>query len=541
MRRLLKRDSTARRTAVALRLLMVALAVPVVAQERQIPSFVVKHYDLDLKIDPIEKSVTGHVTITSEIMADEVASIALDLSPTLNVISVKSEGKDLQFEHSDSHLTIKLARPYPSHSKLELTIQYKGQPSGKGFAFEEHQSVPMIYSYGLPFTAQQWFPCQDTPSEKADSADIRLTIPASLVAASNGKLVKETTNADGTKTFHWHESYPIYPDVISVAVTNYVTFTLPYQYSASETMPMTFYVYPEDREKAQRQFAVLPDMMKHHSNAFGAYPFVKEKYGIAEFAKYSFREHQTLPSLAARLITGGRESDWILAHELAHQWFGNSLSVKNWSHVWLNEGFATYAYALWKESAAGRGEYFKVMQGFDVEFVGPLCIKNTDNPKELFSETVFQKGAWVLHMLRHVLGDEPFAKALKTYVNTYAYKTVSTEDFQVVCEKIYGHSLSWFFKEWVYGANRPFYEFKWSAGENGKRPILKLTISQVQTDAELFEMPLDVVIKTTSGERKTVVLQKSKSQEFELPVEGEVNDVEIDPEGWVLKKIQRLP
>jgi aminopeptidase N len=504
-------------------------------------TFKVKHYALDLRIDPASKSIRGRVIVSAVVTVDNISNISLDMSADLTAVSVKSEGTDLIFTHQNDHLKISLAHKYSENSLFAVTVEYKGSPSGKGFVFGEHESVPMVYSYGLPYTAQQWFPCKDAPDDKADSADITVTVPALLFAASNGKLAKETTNGDGTKTYYWQVSYPIYPDVISLAVTNYVSFTLTYQYSASGTMPMTFYVYPTDVKKAQQQFTVLPDMMKHHVAAFGEYPFVKEKYGIAEFEKRSFREHQTLPSLAADLITGGHESDWILAHELAHQWFGNSITVKNWSHIWLNEGFANYAYALWKEAVSGKSEYRALMRSWDKdEFVGSVFIKHTDNPEELFSETTFQKGAWVLHMLRHVMGDETFSKALKSYVKAYSYKNASTEDFEVVCEREYGHPLNWFFKEWVYGINRPIYEYKSRITQKDDESIVKLTVNQTQTNADIFEMPIDVVVMTTDGERRFVAWQKSKSQDFEFSVMGRIEKVDLDPDGWILRRIRQL-
>ena len=503
--------------------------------------FAIKRYNLDLHIDPSTKRISGRAHLDILFTSDTLRTISLNMADSLTPISVESENAALRFVHVANHLMVKLQRPYKADSHFELTISYEGSPSRRGLAFDEHMSAPMIYSYGLPFTAQHWFPCKDAPGDKADSADITITVPTPLVAASNGRLARTTTNNDGTTTFYWRVRYPIYPDVISLAVTNYATFTLPYHYNDSlEAMPMTFYVYPEDLEKAKQQFRILPEMMKHHVAVFGEYPFIKEKYGVAEFAKASFREHQTLPSFAAKLITGGRESDWILAHELAHQWFGNCISVKNWSHIWLNEGFANYAYALWKEDTEGEEAYFNLLRSWDKdEFDGSVFINDPTNKDALFSETTFQKGAWVLHMLRHVIGDEAFFNAVRSYVKTYAYKSASTEDFETVCEREYGRPLNWFFKEWVYGVNRPFYQYTWEVMPGADRNTVELTINQTQSDPAAFEMPIDVVIKTEKGENKFVIWHKSTCQNFEFSVEGLPERVELDPEGWILKKVRQ--
>jgi aminopeptidase N len=515
-------------------------AVPPVRMHRD-NNFKVKRYALDLHIDTSAKRISGRVTLNIAAAADELRGFSLNMSDNLHVISVRSQDKDLKFIHQSNLLNINLERSYEVNSLFEVAVNYEGMSSEHGLVFDQHQSMPMVYTYGLPFTAQQWFPCKDVPSDKADSADVAITVPVPLVAASNGTLSRTTTNRDGTRTFYWEVNYPIYPDVISVAVTNYAMFTLPYHYEKSEAMPIAFYVYPEDLEKAQKQFAILPEMMRHHAAAFGEYPFIKEKYGVAEFAKKSFREHQTLPSFAAKLITGGHENDWILAHELAHQWFGNCISVKSWSHIWLNEGFANYAYALWKESVEGKEAYLSVMRSWDKdEFAGSVFIKDPTNTGALFSETTFQKGAWVLHMLRHVMGDKAFSNALRSYVKTYSYRSACTEDFQSVCEIEYGRSLDWFFKEWVYGVNRPAYQYTWHTRRSGDWSLVDLKINQEQTNGDVFEMPIDVLIKTDAGERRFIAWQKSRSQAFTFTVDGRPNRVEFDPEGWVLKKLKKL-
>lgn len=498
-------------------------------------------YAIRLRVDPAAKMISGSVTVKALALVPSLSEISLDLADDMTVASVQSEAGSLEFKHSQNQISIKLGRRLKRRSIFTVTVNYQGQPKGEGFNFGEHNSVPMISTYGLPFNAQQWWPCKDTPLDKADLLDLELTVPSSLVAASNGKLIKEANNNDGTKTFFWSVRYPIYPDTVSLAITDYQTFTLPYRSSSTRLMDMIFYVYPSDLDKAKIDFGVLPAMMKNHAAIFGEYPFLKEKYGVAEFAVRSFREHQTLPSYGAPLITGDHRNDFILAHELAHQWFGNAITVKSWSHIWLNEGFATYAYALWREHLGGSKDYLEAMRKFDRgEFQGPVFIQDPTDASKLFTPTTFNKGAWVLHMLRHVTGDEKFFRALKLYVKRYAYKNADTEDFRAVCETIYGQPLDWFFKQWVYGVNRPQYEYQWAATSVGGKHIVKLTINQTQTNAGLFRAPLDVVLTTTSGEKRFVVWDELKSQSFELLAAKDVTQLQIDPDGWVLKKIKEV-
>jgi len=498
----------------------------------------VKTYTIVLRIDPVAKSMSGSVTMAAVASSPRLSTVSLDLADNLTVVSVKSEGRELKFTHDQNRVAVELRHRYQRGARFEVTVNYHGQPKGDGFSFGEHQSIPMISTYGLPYTAQQWWPCKDTPLDKADSLDLILTVPEPLFAVSNGKLISEKQNADRTRTFHWSVRYPIYPDTVSLAATNYETFTLPYQYSPTRSMPMVFYVYPEDLPKAKTDFSVLPDIMTTYTAIFGPYPFLREKYGVAEFSVNSFREHQTLPSYGAPRITGDHKNDFILAHELAHQWFGNSISVKSWSDVWINEGFATYAYALFIEQRDGPAAYRDAVKKMDrPNFSGSVFVADPKDQDKLFSATTFYKGAWVLHMLRHVMGDKQFLHALRIYVRTFSYKNASTDDFKRVCESEYGRTLDWFFKEWIYGSGRPEYKYHWTTiSRGGNKYDLQLTLDQVQTDSGFFSMPLDVFVTTATGERKFVVWDTHRSQTFQFSLDEEVTQVQVDREGWVLKK-----
>lgn len=507
-------------------------------------NFDVKHYDIHIRIDVANRSISGTVTLKALAVVSDLKTIRLDLADEMNVESVTSDGQKLTFDHSNRRLTINLARTYRKGSPFEVTTNYSGQPStptdrSPGFLFSSRRSVPVVGSFGLPLNAPDWLSCKDGPGDKADSADIAITLPQELVAVSNGNLVNETNNSNGTKTSSWAIRYPIYPDVISVMATNYVTFTLPYKSLAGGSMDIKFYVYPEDLEKAKVDFSMVPDMMSYYASIFGEYPFLKEKYGIAEFER-GWKEHQTIPSYTYMRLTGDHKNDFIVGHELAHQWFGNSLSLKNRSHIWLNEGFSDYAYWLWVERSQGRTAYMSVMkEASQSEFSGPIYIiepKMSERSK-LTSLSLFARSAVVLHMLRHVMGDASFFQAMKKYVKTFTYKNVDTEDYQRICEQVYGRQLGWFFKEWVYGAGQPEYQYKWTVAQAGNKQMLKLLVNQVQTGS-LFQMPLDVEVTTPAGKQTFVVWNKLKTESFDLPVTGSVSQVEIDPQHWVLKKLK---
>jgi aminopeptidase N len=494
----------------------------------------VQHYRLDLHVDPESKSLRGVVEVRAQLTSAAATELMLDLAQTLMVDAVTLNGKPARFTHQDQRIRIATHEPQSRGAPLSLVVSYHGTPQGNGFTFAAHEGRPAISNYGLPFTARQWWPNKDGPADKADSAEILITVPQPLIAASNGKLAATLVNADGTRTYRWLVQYPIYPDVISVAIGEYTVFEDLYRAANGTTMPLVYYVFAEDEAKARRDFSILPDMMRSHVEHFGEYPFLREKYGIAAFMTHSFREHQTLPSYSRRLITGDHTNDAILAHELAHQWFGNSLSVRDWKHVWLNEGFSTYAAMLWQERREGRAAYVAALakaEQYDLE--GSVFIDNVTDSKRMFGATTFQKGAWVLHMLRHVMGDERFFAALRAYVAEYSYRNVTTEDFRAVCERFYGKTLEWFFQQWIYGISRPTYQVSWTSGERDGN--LALTIRQVQPSAPVFAMPIDVRVATSEGAKRFVIWNDRKEQTFSIALREKPMSVAIDPDGWILK------
>jgi aminopeptidase N len=446
-----------------------------------------------------------------------------------------AEGRRVPATHRAALLTIALPRRI-SGPTVAVTVAYHGIPKGDALTFGHHGPGVVISSYGLPYSAREWWPCRDTPASKADSADIEITAPGGLTAASNGRLVSRRVNGDGTATTHWSVRYPIYADVISVAISDYASFALAYRGDGGDTVPMPFYVFPEDEAKARVDFSALPAMLAHHVRRFGPYPFAREKYGVAEMAVESFREHQTLPGYGPKFITGDHGNDRILAHELAHQWFGNALSVKSWSDVWLNEGFATYAALLWEEEVKGEAHYLDVMRTHMVPavYAGRLYVADSGAVDSMFTSVTFFKGAFVLHMLRHVIGETAFFAALRRYVADNLYRTVTTDDFVRACEREYGKPLDWFFREWVYGAGAPAYDMPtWTAQRTGRGYHVTVLIRQTQ-DAAIFRMPLDIALTTAQGTTRRVVWDSTRVQQSGLDVADSVTTVSIDPDGWVI-------
>ena len=511
-----------------------AICSPVLAAA---PVSAVGHYGLDIRLDSSAGRFTGSVSIAFTRAAGDTTPLAVDMAAALKAENVVLDDQPATFTHEGDVLSVQWPTGGAGKNSHVLLVRYSGLPDRQGLRFTSDPGGHYVVNFGMPYTAKHWWPDFDDPSLKARSADIRISLPKDLTAVSNGSLAEVKDLPGGQHEYHWVESYPIYPDVLSIAAADYVRLDSSYTDAAGQAVPIRYYVLKQDAALAEKEFAFVPDVLKVYERFFGAYPFAREKYGIAEVPFPSFREHQTIPSLGRGLMTGASPV-WdlgtvqnVIAHDMAHQWFGNSLTLTSWSDVWLNEGFATYAVALWHEQSGGATAYRDFMHFLDShDFSGSLYIKDAGDMNDEFTSTTFNKGAWVLHMLRHVMGDPAFFAALHTYAVGNAYGEVDTARWMAACERQYGKPLDWFFEEWVYGMGQPTFKSSWS--EKGGE--LELKISQTQS-GQVFTLPLDVEVDTDGGSTRQTVWLRHREESLSLPVQGAVKAVVLDPDGWVLK------
>jgi len=495
-------------------------------------NFDVIHYEFDWNIASSSQGIQGNAIIHGESSIQSLNTITIDLSNSMTVASVKQNQKSLSFSHQDNVLTIYLSKNYNKGESFTVEISYSGHPTS-GLYYDFHGSEPIIYSLDEPSDARNWFPCYDHPSDKA-TVDLDITVPSKMVAASNGTLMGVKANSDNTVTYSWQVSYPISTYLISVAATNYVTFSHTYT-SGPEEMDVIYYVYPELLEHAKTDFENTVPQIEFYSEVFGEYPFLGEKYGHALIPGGTAMEHQTCTSFPARAIDGEQAHDYLIAHELAHQWWGDLVTLEDWPEIWLNEGFATYSDALWWEHLYGMAGLKARMQEFRTilfeRYSGPHHAIYDPPQGYLFSAIEYEKGAWVLHMLRFVVGENNFWKTLKSYAKIYAYDTVTTDDFKSVCEDFYGEDLDWFFDQWIYEPGYPRYEFSWGhSGSNSVRVVIK----QTQESYPLYTMPIELQVVLPSGTVKRTVWVDEKTNAYDLSFAESPSDVLFDPDQWIL-------
>lgn len=510
-------------------------------------NFDVQHYHIVLDVDTTAKTIDGSVTAVVE-ATRPTGSLVFDLVDTLTVSGVLVDGAAQSFTHQNDLIEVTLAQTLAQGEQADVEIEYSGDPSvtynnlvnkpAFSWDFNEYNEM-VIFTFSAPTFARAWWPCKDVPEDKA-SAHIIVTVPEGLVVASNGSLQQTVDNGDGTIEVTWAEKHPIATYLVSLAISNYQRFSHYYRHSDVDSMEVAYFVYPEDYADAQIDFSPTVSMIDFYSDTFVEYPFLDEKYGMAEVdIGLSAMEHQTCTSYSNLFIDGDHDHDWIIAHELSHQWWGNMITPGDWRDIWLNEGFATYCEALWFEHTEGRRAYFEWMDDYRWPFDGGFPGTVYD-PDAIYGSTVYHKGAWVLHMLRWVMGDNAFFNALRAYAGDgrFAYKNATTADFQEVCETSHGSDLDWFFGQWVYREGEPKYVYNWKTTAVGGDYGVDVWIEQVQP-GKIYEMPIEIRFTMATSVESAVVENDWSLRHYTFTMPRPVFDVEVDPDGWLLGEITR--
>ncbi|MBO6574652.1 MAG: T9SS type A sorting domain-containing protein [Rhodothermales bacterium] len=510
-------------------------------------SFDAVHYGLDFEISLTPNYLLGVAVVTGRAL-DSMSELALDLDENMQVDSVTTAaGEHLTFSHADQTLRIQLATPAAAGEMVRVTVHYQGLPreSGlAGFVFTEVSGNPAVWTLSEPYGARTWWPGRDHPSDKADSVSLAITVPKPMTAASNGLLIG-TDDLGDRRRFRWEHSYPIASYLVSIAAgvydINYQIYDRPPDLAhdlGPLSLPMEHYSYAGngafEGNHPQFGFRFIQDIFPVMERWFGPYPFAREKYGHAQFTYGGAMEHQTLSSMTTNY-------QGTMAHELAHQWFGDKISPGSWRDLWLNEGFATFGeLAYWKESAFPEvyQQVFDIYYNRALEAQGTLVVQDTVDVTGMFAHSrVYSKGWMVLRMLRGMLGEFQFAALMRAWADDpqAGFGVASTSDFQRVAETVSGLDLGTFFRQWVTeGTGFPVYAIRWGKRADVNGWVTEVTVEQTQPEP-VFQMPLDLRVGSGSDSENVIVFNQSRLATYFVRTDFEPATVELDPERWVLR------
>ncbi|HMI08508.1 MAG TPA: M1 family aminopeptidase [Flavobacterium sp.] len=509
----------------------------------------VTYEKLEFTVDPAVFNIFGKVTTTYKALAD-MNTIVFDLakitdpdeehfSDQIVVNAVRQNNVDLTFTRNDTELIVNLPATQASGTTAAVEIIYAGAPAGSGFgSFEtsEHNGNPILWTLSEPFGAMDWWPCKQDLNDKVDDGiDVYITAPSQYVSVSNGLQQSAISNGNGTTTTHFHHGYAIAAYLIAIAVSNYTVYT-----QQAGTVPNQFpivnYMYPESLDSNLENLAMTPQLIAYYESIFTPYPFSNEKYGHCQFGWGGGMEHQTVSFMV------GFERG-LVAHELAHQWFGDKVTCGSWSDIWLNEGFATYLAAM----STG---HFDGDWAFDLEKMdlvnsitsspnGSVYIPEDEatNVNRIFDgRLTYNKGAMVLHMLRFKMGDTAFFTGLQNYLNDpgLAYGYAATTDLKSHLEATSGMDLTEFFNDWVYRQGYPIYTI---AVHNTSAGHAMVTINQTQSDPSVtfFKLPVPIRLLGPGSQQFDVVLDNTVNGEvFNIDVPFAAYDVLFNPKNDIV-------
>ena len=538
---------------------------------RYIPShdYDTRNYILNLRFDWDKEQVIGTETMTFAPLTFNLKEIELDAA-NMTINSVKlSAGGDLKFESDPKNekLRVMLDRAYQPTDAVTIVIDYhtNGVSTetgiggfGRGIAFikptpNDPTRPKQIWSQGETEYNHYWFPCFDHPNDFATS-EIIATVEKPMTVISNGKLLNVKNNSNNTRTFDWKIDAPHASYLTSIVVGEYTPVEGSYA-----GVPVTSYVYPSEATEGKVTTARLPDMVKFFSEKTGVkYPY--DKYAQTMTRDFGGgMENISATTQTDNMIHDARTeleqtSDGLQSHELAHQWFGDYVTCRSWSDIWLNESFATYFQAMWDEKSLGRDDFlYRDVKGNQDAYYQtwargqrrPIVTKNYANPDAVFDTYAYPRGGAVLHMLRNLLGEENWWRAINHYLTKYAHQPVETDQFRIAIEEATGKSLDWFFEEWVYKMGHPVFRVTQTYDAAGKK--LALTVRQEQKpdptslypQVEFFRMPVEIEIGTASGARvEKVWIEPQEEQVFTFNVDSQPMLVNFDYHDTLIKELK---
>ncbi len=491
----------------------------------------VLHYRFNIELNDNNDTIYGLAEIKLRFL-EAGDNISLDLKKTdasgkgMKLESISAPGVLGDTRYNET-FTVFFAKPFASADTATLVIKYKGIPADGLIISKNKYGNRTFFADNWPNRGHNWLPCHDVPGDKA-TVEFIITAPHHYQVVANGIQIEETNLPGNKKRTHWKEDVPISTKVMVIGVADFAVNLSGY---VNDCIPVYSWVYPENRNDGFYDYAQAAEIVPWFIQHIGPYGY-KKLANVQSKTMFGGLENANTIFYHEGSVTGNRRAESLLAHEIAHQWFGNMATEKTFAHLWLSEGFATYMTILYMESRYGQDTAIYMLKE-DREQVASFAkqsnrsvVDNTTDYMDLLNANSYQKGGWILHMLRKQLGDSLFWKSIQTYYARYAGKTADTEDLQKVFEEISGKNLNTFFQQWFYTPGIPQLDVRWAYLEKEKK--LSVMLKQLQKNS--FEFPLAIEIKTASG--KTIVhhLTITKQEEiFLIPVEGPVKDIALDP------------
>lgn len=497
----------------------------------------VLHYDLNIEIIPSTHNIAGSNTITVASLVDGLDHFEIRLSNSFTISTIKVAGTPVAWSRTDSiHVNVPLDRIYNSGEQFDVYVDYSGPANDGGFG-----SIVWSYSAGLPFVytlsetyyAYTWWPTKDDNTDKA-TADLTFTIPDTVYLVSNGLLVSDTPVAGNKRQFHYHTDYQTATYLFQFSLGDYHTFSGSHPYPGG-VMPLEFALLSGDDTTTNRNaFLKTENILPVFDDLYGLYPFINEKYGIYEFGFGGGMEHQTM--------TGqGTTSVSVTAHELSHQWWGDMVTCATWNDIWLNEGFATYSEALWNEFKGGSDDLAALQSSMSARTPSTISqtvyVPDITDINRVFNyDSTYLKGAWVLHMLRGLMGDQNFFDTLAAYRAAYEYGAATTLEFQGVAESVSGLDLSTFFDQWIFQPGRVDYRTAFSNYSINGQNYVDVYFRQVQDGSyPTYQMPVTLRFTTGAGTYDTAVFNDTRNAHYFIPTPAPATAIDVDPDRWIFR------
>jgi len=493
----------------------------------------VAHYRFDITLHDDTDEIKGEATLLIRFRAP-LDTLRLDLSDNMKIHEVTNEkGVSLKFIHQQDLIHIILPQKGLLGGSTTLKITYQGIPEDGLIIGKNKYGDRTFFGDNWPNRAHQWIPCNDHPRDKA-SVEFIVTAPSHYQVVANGEKIQEYPASEGLKTTHWREKVPLPTKVMVIGAGRFAIENN----GQVQGIPSSIWVFPQNRLEGFSDFKPSLIVLDWFSRNIGPFPFSKLAH-VQSKTRWGGMENAGAIFYFENAVNGKNERESLIAHETAHQWFGNSATEADWRHVWLSEGFATYCTVLYLEDRYGKERRQQELSGqrntiisYYEKIKTPIIDLHVKDINTVLSTNTYQKAGWVLHMLRMKTGDEVFWKGLRTYYARFKYSNSLTEDFQRVMEEVSGISLQEFFSQWFYQSGHPELKYSWKWNESSKE--VQLSVNQMQD--QLFTFPLEIELldaRQNQIERLTLYV-RDRNTTFTRKVREKPAQIQLDPNTHLL-------